>query len=179
MEISHEELLKRLNSGKNLVNALDPTPGTFGQPRLVQKPESERPRRPYPDALDPITRTTVGILGHLDSVKNVAKEFGATPGQVQSAMTTANPAVAKAREEAKERIADIALTRLMESMNLLTPDKLENEKPRDIANIAAQMSKVHKNLSGGGDDGNPKPAQIIVYAPQIRTEKSFGDAIDV
>jgi|SRR5215831_350697 len=64
-----------------------------------------------------------------------------------------------------------ALDRLMASLGLLTDDKLSGCKATDLANIAANMSRVvEKTMPDKDRQGN---INLIVYTPEIRSEKSF------
>ena len=151
MRITQEDLTRRLNSEQNLVNQLGL--------RLVPKPVAVN----TPQIKGDIIRSVAGSLAIIDKPANVVKAFEMTPNQVHSAAHSEKATVKEAVKASVSRVQELALNRLMESLNLLTPESLVGEKPRDLARIASDLSRVIDRTS---PRDSIQHTQLIVYAPQ-------------
>ena len=78
--------------------------------------------------------------------------------------------------KARERIVKKARNRLVSSLDNITPAKLAEEKPRDLAAIAKDMSSIIKDFEPRSDD-NIRPQALIIFAPPMKNESQF-DVID-
>jgi hypothetical protein len=154
MQITQEELERRLNSPKNLTNILAP---------IVVKTTPTAPREPQ--VKGNIVRAVAGALATIDTPRNTAQAFDMTLNQVNSAKNSTRPDVQPAVKSAISRVQELALSRLMESLNLLTPESLIGEKPRDLARIASDLSRVIDRTTPRDVIQN---TQLIIYAPQQR-----------
>ena len=77
----------------------------------------------------------------------------------------------------EKKVQEVALTRLMDALGLLTPISMFNEKPKDISSIAANLSRVHSNLRDrNGETGNQ--LNVTIYAPSQRKLSDY-DSIEV
>lgn len=67
-----------------------------------------------------------------------------------------------------ERAESVAL----EAIGLLTLEKMESSKAKDISSIAKDMSSVISNMRDSNGNGGPK-VNVMIYQPQIREEADF------
>lgn len=77
----------------------------------------------------------------------------------------------------KSKINNSARGRLTAALKLLTAEKMKGEKPKDLASIAVDMSKIMEKTE-------PKVAvqnqtNIVIYSPQRVKLASLGEVIDV
>ena len=90
-------------------------------------------------------RVVAGILAKADNGVIAAQNIS----QVIDAKFTNEQARYAAKQNNKiteKEVEDIALTRLMDALGLLTIDSMVGEKPKDLSIIASNLSRVHKNL---------------------------------
>lgn len=159
MQISEEELKRRLNSSKNILN----TPASPVKVREIPKREQAPP-------VSKSTRVMAGVLhGTGESAKSVAHGLGMSVSQVRDA---------RALPEARvgiERVRDLALDKLMLTLGLMTEDKFLNSNLKDLSIVAANMSRIIEKTSpreGGAT------LQLIVYTPELKRESQY-KVIDV
>lgn len=78
-------------------------------------------------------------------------------------------------DKTRNRIVRKANNRILAALNSLTPEKLADEKAKDLSSIAKDMSAVIKNLTP--ESNNPgesvNKVQFVLYAPQVREEKHY------
>lgn len=146
MLISEEELKRRLNSPRNLVNSL----------RKEEAPKT--------------LQVVAGTLAHIEDKKEVAREFGMSESQINKAKNL--PEV----KSTVNRVQELALDMLLDSLGLLSKDLLIGEKPKDISIIAANLSRVYSNISP--KNVQESRTQVLIYTPQQRSVKDY-DIIDV
>jgi hypothetical protein len=168
MEVTRAELDRRLRSGGNLANAIP-------APSLVV---TEKPKREYtPQIKDTNVRALAGSLAQIDSPTHISAEFGLTKQQIRSAANSPKEPIRNAVQETCDRVSELALNRLMGVLGLLTPDTMVGEKPKDLAAIAASLSKVTSNMRPR--DINPGSGmQVLIYAPPQKTERSY-EVLDI
>lgn len=123
------------------------------------------------------------IINGRSSALGLAKDFGISPSSVSAytkgATSTAtidvtpNVGVIK---KAKLKISIKARNRLNLALNQITEEKLADAKLSEISSIAKDMSTVMKNMEDKNESGDKRSdgPQIILYAPQIRTENHYG-----
>jgi hypothetical protein len=74
-------------------------------------------------------------------------------------------------DNAIERVRELALDKLMESLGLLTEEKVKKSTARDISVVAANMSRVVENVTPKQVGGN---VQLVLYAPnRVANESDF------
>ena|SRR5438128_726039 len=188
MVLDEERVRERLNSPLNLANrfsraksieeelkeevrASPPPPQGMNESEessLKIVPFKEglgRHRPPLPDEV----RDTIAILSHgNDGQKEIAREFGVSQAEVSYLKT------GRARSSARasiERVQERAIERLMESLGLLTNEKIEKCNAVNISAIASNLAKVVNQTSPGNLDGSG--VNLVVYAPQVRNEKYY------
>lgn len=110
-------------------------------------------------------RVVAGVLSKIDNGVEAARATGLTNGQARYAEKTSNRLT-------EQKVQDIALTRLMDALGLLTLPAMIGEKPKDISAIAANLSRVHSNLRDReGERGNS--VNVTIYAPQQKKLEDF------
>lgn len=211
MFITKEQLEKRLNSSRNVLNIIRPadnplTPGDISVPdqktvpveeNLPNETDKQRAARHArfhidryekheeytvnPNIGNDILRSTIGILAEdpLVSSQQIQKEFGLTKNQIIGAKNSKKKSIQDRIERGRNRVSELAIDRLMETLGLLDPSLICDEKPKDIAAIAAHLAKVASSMRNENKDLNEgAKANIVIYAPQSRTIDNFS-VIDV
>jgi len=183
MHITEEDLKRRLKN--NLLEKLagktasssspkDPAPenkpsnkGNDSENKLNSGRHSDVPNAPKS------LRVVAGILAKSDNGVVAAQNIS----QVIDAKFTNEQARYAAKQNDKlteKEVEEVALTRLMDALGLLTIDSMVGEKPKDISIIAANLSRVHKNLkSDSHEAGAGNQVQVNIYAPQQRSIKDY------
>jgi hypothetical protein len=167
MKITQEELTRRLENKDNLVNILVDK-NKKGNDKNNRNNAGRLPNEPNaPKSL----RTITGLLGQAEGNSTLVaknfKDFGISKEQVRYA--------AKKNEKLTEKkVQEIALARLFDAVGLLDLGSLSSEKPKDIASIAANLSRVHRNLapaSNSHDSGSQ--VNITIYSPELRKYEDY------
>lgn len=83
----------------------------------------------------------------------------------------------KKNDKVRSEIIGTARSRLMEALRCITPEKLAEAKPRDLASVAKDMSAVIHNTEPQVSNTQVS-AQFIFHSHQNRKESDF-DIIDV
>src|SRR5438552_4218599 len=188
MVLDEERVRERLNSPLNLANrfsrakSIEEGPkesvrASLSPPQGMDESEESslklipfkeglgRHRPPLPDEV----RDTIAILSHgNEGQKEIAKEFGVSQTEVSCLKT------GRARSNVRasiERVQERAIERLMESLGLLTNEKIEKCNAVNISAIASNLAKVVNQTSPGNLDGSG--VNLVVYAPQVRNEKYY------
>jgi hypothetical protein len=174
MIISEQELQRRLDSSKNLVNVLSPprpsvpVPNTFpAAPRTVPNHHAETehkaalPTGLVPDGLKTIAASLVrqGV-----PEATVCREFNIPAHEVRTA------------DEAKvsasiARVRELALDRLLITLGLMTPDMLATASLKELSTNTANLSRVLDKTAP--TEINDNRVQFLVYAPGPRMMDAF------
>lgn len=179
MEISQEELQRRLNSRKNLTNSLKGTGDRTST--LPQSPSGSKSSNPvvvplHKDRAEQKPREARALAGILaaqgEPVSEVARLMQMTPNQVRTA--TKSPKLPEVTSTV-EKVREIALDKVMTALNLMTEDKFENASLKDLSMVASNVSKIIEKTSP--KESGPT-VQLLVYAPQQR-EENFYKVLDV
>jgi len=139
-----------------------------------------------PESLRKIIGETSVIEGRKAAL-DLARDFGISASSVSayakgaSSTTTYKKPVSQIVEHinrARYRSIGKANKVLNSAIDGITPEKLENMGPRNLAGIARDMSTVIKNLEPPTEQVNANPAndsgpKFVIYAPQFKTEQSF------
>lgn len=167
MKITQEELERRLKGNQNLLNKLSIVPSEKGTRGNDSENRNNAGRKEEIPNAPASLRVVAGILAKAENNSAaVARKLELTPGQVRYAEKTKETALTE------KQVQDLALTRLMDTLGLLTIDRIEDEKPKDIASIAANLSRVHTNLKPK-ESGDGNSVNIMIYAPKQRSEKEY------
>lgn len=83
--------------------------------------------------------------------------------------------IAERLENTKLSIQEVAATKLLKSMGLLTEDKLENSSAKELAQVSTQMSQVIRNMNNTNSNKDTSKAnvKIVVHSPKQSNEDSF------
>lgn len=168
MIIDEKELERRLSSSRNFINKI---PNKRDPVLVMPKPVKEV----TPSIKSEPLRIAAGVASQYQSAAEVASQLGITEQQVTSARDTKSVTLREKISLATEKVEEIALLRTLESLNLLTPDVVSGEKPKDIANIAMNMSRVASNMrrSNISPEDSSSNVKFIVYAPTLKNETHF------
>lgn len=169
--ITEEELQKRLENPDNLCN----------REEIIVQVEHKRlrdsGRREGDKNIPETVKELAGVLAHVDTLKNVGESLGISTSQVHQFKNGRNSQHVP-NEELKDKIderlgtvKDLALDRLVNSLNVITPEKLEKIKVVNAASIAQRMASVVEKVSEKKNDVGNVIFQI--YAPRMREEKEF------
>ena len=180
--VSDEELEKELNNGNTRI----PVNG------IVIPKENDHGRNNGDVNVPESLRKVIGQ----DSIENgrssalaLASSFGISDSSVSAyangATSTAqynggNRELRKHNNKVKERIVSKARSRLISSLNHITPEKLQEAKLKDVSAVARDMSMIIKNMEPQDveNEDNKPNVNIIFYAPNTRKESEY-DVIDV
>lgn len=162
MEISDQDLQRRLNSPNNLVNHLKTVHGRgAGRPNLSEE-----------------QRDVVGKLAHSMPLKEVAETIGVSVPEVSACKSgriggrVATPERKAARALFVEETKDSALTKVMEVLGLIDEGKLSDCTAKELSSIAVNMARVHSALTPV-QAGIQNQVNINIYAPEQRTEDRY------
>jgi len=163
MILDREELERRLSSPKNLVNFLDRSCAPSHSPGAKARASV-------------VVRAVAGALAIQSSVPDVAENLGLTENVVRGAVHSKNPEIRDRITGATERVRELALDRLLESLGLLTVEKVSSAGAKDISAIAANMSKVVDHVTPKQIGGN---VQLILYAPKGQQREEDYEIVEV
>jgi hypothetical protein len=163
MEITQEEMNRRLNSTKNLINKLNIADNQG--PSIVRKPMHVY----TPTAPKEVKILAAALVASGAAASDVGKELGLSLKQVASEKN--NPVVL----DTMERVRNLALDKMLIAMGLMTQDKFENATLKDLAATCGSLSRVIEKTQSR--DSGPI-VQFIVHAPQAKSMGSY-QTIDV
>lgn len=167
MLITKEQAEKRLKSEKNLANLLNNSNGKIVP---IVKAMGGLKQNTVPQEV----KDTAGVLNRIGvSQRQTAALFDIDQSMVNYYKHGKCGANLELIEEKSSQVKDKALNKLMGILGLLTEDKMQNTKPLEISQIAANVSKVHSNLSSNSKNGNSSQVNVTLYAPQVRTEDRY------
>lgn len=118
--------------------------------------------------------------------KEIQKTFGISQSSIsayKTGQTSLNPKSGKDPElvdhKAKtiERIEIQARSKILSALGLLTDEKIDEGKARDISGVAKDLSGVIKNLQPESGVSS-QPMQVLIYSPRKSKEEDF-DVIDL
>lgn len=161
--VSDEELQKELENSQVV-------PLKIGRGNNPQVPESLR-KLIGENAIEEGSAATKEItraLGISDSSLSAYKHGATSTAKYHEP----DPALQSHVNQARQRIVKKARNRLVQSLNEITPEKLSQEKPRDLAAIAKDMSAIVRDFEPR-DDNEKAPRAFVVYAPTVINENKF------
>lgn len=139
--------------------------------------------RNVPSALRALISETAQLDGRKDALA-FANKFGISNSSVSAYTKEVNstnqfnnnkkPEIKNHVDRIKRNISKKARTVLREALDNITTEKLQEAKAIDCANIAKSMSSIVNDMTPPvvTTDDRTVP-QIVIYAPQMRTENSF------
>lgn len=103
----------------------------------------------------------------------IAAEFGISQAAVSYIDNKHKKVNRKSISVDLERAKDLALEKLLSSLNNITEDKLANADALKLSSIASNMSKVMDNTRDKSQDQVKDGIQIIVFTPEMRQESTY------
>jgi hypothetical protein len=200
MFISDDALQERLKSPTNLINR---TPVPSARRVIVDKVERQEINTELPTAEGDVTvitplhnggrrpgdknipdglRAIIGAVARVDTLENTAEAFGISThhahelkhGKMSNAQGQDDKLV-KDINDKLETPHDIALRKLTESLLAVDINKVDKNKPKDAVMVASALSRIVEQTSPiKRDDDEDKGARLVIYAPTIRQENSYG-----
>jgi len=164
MQISVEELKRRLDSQKNLVNTLT-LPKLNDDPNLPKIVEKVTP----PETSKAILAGTLAGLG--EKVVDIAPALDMEIPAIKRAQRTKSLVVALPRANTIDRVREMALERTLECLGLITEEKLEGAELKQLADVASKLSRVAANTVTKEKGGTT--VNLVVYSPEPRQEASY------
>lgn len=182
MEVTSEEVTRRLESTNNLLN--------FGRVQKLRhgsgniSNHESAGRRNGDIGIPPIFQEIIGTLAKVSTVKEVSEKLSLSHSQVQSLKEgkTTNThgenlelksSIVANLAGLKNKILDKAAGKLLRSLDAIKEDEVD-----DLG--ALKASELSRNLAGVMDKMTPKNdisqnnvGQIIVFAPQTRSIESY------
>lgn len=167
MELTKEQANAKLKSSRNILNALGIDNGA--KEKLTPRPVN-RPNYKPPNSIPPVVKSTVAVLTRMGECNaEVARTFGISErhvGKIEKGTTSVPEAKVEMHlDRIREKVVGVIENALLH----ITDDKLAN-------NSAANNSTIIRNLFpllGKAEDAVQQTPQVIVYAPQVRDERSY------
>jgi len=125
--------------------------------------------------VDSMTREIAGTLTRIEGPASVARAFEIAPSTAFHMGRADGKKDGELRERIEKnlgKVRDIALDRLMTSINLIEDDKLESLGAKDLSTVASNLSRVVEKTLPRDMSAAPT-AQLIVYAPTIAKEEHY------
>lgn len=188
MLISPEEAKARLESSDNLANRPQGKLQEYGDhsTRFSRKETiigsiSLRPfwnggRREGDTNVPSFLREIAAVAAQFEPSSTVAKNLNLSKPQVdQYKAGCISPGVKDADltskiEDNLGAVRELAVTKMMSSLNLMTDSKMDKCKATELASIAANLSKVTSNTDKKNQNGSDR---IIVYSPETKEENHY------
>jgi hypothetical protein len=178
MFLTNEQADARLNSEKNLarrfskseVNAQvpDKSPEVILTEKVIPLPGKNRVNLTKEERTNIAIETRLGTSSQTEVAR--ANNLNLlTVNNIHSGKTKGidEERVSKIVAEAK----DLALQRLMNSLGLLTEDKLSGCSAKDLSVIASNMGRVYEKIQDRVEQ--PDNINFIIYTPELKQERAF------
>ena len=192
MELNHQQAEERLNSPNNLANRL----AEFRQRKklaldveshtLAVTPGRQLPRLPQAAKVEIADKIREGT----HKVKDLAEEYGVTSPTITAIKKNVEKAEDQDRQLARQdsqlslkekygedsgkieqAVKDEAVNKLMLALGLISQEKLEKLKAKDLASIGNSMAGIYKDMSPNKLQG--ALVNLVVYSPEVRPESSY------
>jgi hypothetical protein len=182
--ISREEMNRRLSDPLNLIVLREQLRQNNGSPvpDIVEHKRSGSGRTPGTLNRTDFERAAIGELAQAIGPSQTANLTGASISQAHSYSKGFNTSghrlpnaelgisIADSIESVKER----AIAKILECMELITPEKLDNASPVAISQVAVNLSKVAPNLENKVADINQNStATVVIYSPPVSEESRY------
>lgn len=152
---------------------------------LIEEPESSGRKdgdNNVPSALRALISETAQLDGRKDALQ-FANSFGISASSVSAytkEVNSTNQFNQPAKPEIKDHVNKIkrnlsrkARAVMKDALNNITTEKLEEAKAIELASIAKSMSSIVNEMEPPTVQEDKSVPQIVIYAPQMRTENSF------
>ncbi len=124
------------------------------------------------------------VTARLESPSNLLNRLRAASSNSKNRVSspllppTADELVEDLEEKLKvNSIKNKAQSIMIQAMDVLESKIEEVSKPESLARIAETMSKISESQTA--KDKAPKVGTIVIYSPQVMSEKDFGEVIDI
>jgi hypothetical protein len=180
MFLTEEQVEKRLNSEKNLARATFITRQESRVTPEVTETQVQITEKsiPLPGKnrinLTKDERTEIAIETRSGSVSQVeaARAHGVEVLTVQNIHKGKTKGIDENKvEEVLDSVRDRALNRLMQSLGLLTDDKLSGCSAKDLSVIASNMGRVVEKITPKTE--TPDNINFIIYSPELKQERAY------
>ncbi len=125
-------------------------------------------------------RATMGALAQTLPTTKIADAFGVSQQAVSaykhgktSPSGPPNPELVEKVRDKTEEIHDRALDKLMDTLGLITTEKLTNCEVKDLVRVATGLSQVAANTSKRTESGSGSAVSVVFYAPVQRQEDRY------
>jgi hypothetical protein len=194
MELDKNSAEQRLNSPNNLANRfgkkrdpgiiansddmriLDANIEASVKEVMIGKSASSRKSGEHNKTYSPEVKTEVAVLARANTETNtaIAAAYGMDRHLVGKIKAGKDKDVKE--DVVKQRlngIRDVALERLMSTLNLIDDSKLADCKAVDLASIASKLSSVVATSQNEQREQNDRGATLVVYVPEVKSEKAY------
>jgi hypothetical protein len=187
--ISREEMERRLMDPNNLIvmreqlrqKSETPVPSQ----EIIEHKRSGSGRTPGSLNRTDFERAAIGELSTLTGPTEAAKLTGASISQAHSYSKGFNTSghrlpngelglSVQSMADSIEAVKARAIEKILECMELITPEKLDNSSPVAISQVAMNLSKVAPNLENKVADINQNStATVVIYSPPVSEESRY------
>ena len=139
-------------------------------------------RRGCPNIPEPV-REVIGALGELNSYKSISQVFDVSIPAVQQAVSgkVGGRPANKERQDAviarRLSIEDVALAKLMKSLDLIDDEKMEGCSAKELSQVSSNLAKVSQSMRETNTSIGQQ-TNIVVYSPERRAEDKY-NVVDV
>ena len=191
MFFKESEIQERLSSRKNLAVKLGIIEGSSTE-ASVSELEQEKiseirrmgPGRPpaklnRSDIERGIIAETAAILGPTEAGRihdcSAAQAHSYSHGFNTSGQRLPNAALGDSAVNSIEQVRQRAIEKILQAMDLITPEKMDNQTPAAISQVAANLSKIPANLETRKTDdiNRGNTVNVVVYSPPVKDEKQY------
>lgn len=118
-------------------------------------------------------RELAGFAAHFEPAAQVAEAFGISPMSAHLAKESKNnPEVKDAIAERLGEVQDHALTKMLQAMNVITPDKIDKLNIKAARGLIKDMAVVIDRTSQK-KDATLVAGNVVIYAPALRSENNY------
>jgi hypothetical protein len=117
-----------------------------------------------------------GVLAKTEPIREVAQALDISESTV-SRMSGRNSPVAAEVKATTEKIRDLALDKLMDSLGIIGEETLASCGAKDASIVARNLAGVVQQLTPRSEV-NQSGVTLVIYAPRQKNESQF-EAIDV
>jgi adenine C2-methylase RlmN of 23S rRNA A2503 and tRNA A37 len=172
MFLTESEVNLRLSSTDNIVNRFGSSEFVKKKITLATRVNSETLSKEVKEEI----MVDLAVSG--ETHKEISKNYGVTRECV-SRIAEGNRIDGVNKERVERKVAetlaagrDLALDKLMKSLNLISDDKLDKLTAKDLSTVTSNLSNTVSRLSPK-ETAQPNQVQVIIHAPVQKTEKDY------
>jgi hypothetical protein len=176
IEITQKELEERLNSrtsSPKIIRGQTTGNGSY----TFHDNKNEEGKTIIPQEANGLVSALVALEGR-GGQKKVANLFNVGQDKISNIVNGKNwdgekrdHLVSKAKD-GRQAASDLALTKLQESLGLITNDRVSALPIQEIVDISQKMSVIVRNISGDQNKA-PQIGQVVLLAPSIKEESRY------